>query len=298
MKEKLKEICKFSGIEYVGIAPPGPYLELEKILENRIAQRYYTGLEETDLRRRIDPSLIMEDVQSIIVCLFPYFIGHVQDSNISKYTYSLDYHVIIKEKLEKVGKLLSEHIENFYYQSFVDNGPLVDRYLAYLAGLGYWGVNNNIITDKYGSYVFIGYMLNNYPFEFDTPLDKTCIQCGTCVKRCPGAAILGNFEIDPKRCVSYITQKKDEFSRQDIDILRNNQKVFGCDICQDVCPHNNKAVFTNMKEFKKNLMYNLNHKEIQSMSNREFKRKYGNRAFSWRGKKVILRNFEVLNLKN
>ncbi|MBZ4646987.1 MAG: hypothetical protein PWR27_146 [Petroclostridium sp.] len=298
MKEKLKQFCKSLNIEYVGIAPPGPYLELEKILKQRIGQEHYTGLEEKDLRKRIDPRLTLEDVQSIIVCLFPYFIGHVESSNISKYAYAIDYHLVVKEKLEKIAEFLRQHIKDFHYKSFVDSGPLVDRYLAYLAGLGYFGINNNIITEKYGSYVFIGYILNNYPFEFDKPLEKTCAACRACIEKCPGRAILGNYKIDPRKCASYISQKKEELSEYEKGILIRSNKVFGCDICQDVCPHNHKIEPTNIEEFKESPIYNLDHQELKSFSNKEFKKKYGNRAFSWRGKKIISRNFEVMNDKS
>ncbi|TDT61157.1 tRNA epoxyqueuosine(34) reductase QueG [Fonticella tunisiensis] len=295
MKEKLKNFCKSIGIEYVGIASPGPYLELQKILEDRINKGFYTGFEEKELKKRIYPEITMPDVKSIIVCLFPYYVGYSNDTNISNYTYARDYHLIVKEKLINIGEFLRENIEGFNYMAFVDTGPLVDRYLAYLAGLGFWGINTHIINDKYGSYVFIGYLMVDYEFEFDTPHDRTCIQCGSCIRNCPGGAILGGFEIDPRRCVSYLTQKKGELSEEEKGCIRNNgHSVFGCDICQKVCPHNMNKEHTNMEEFKKDLIYKLNYDELNSISNKEFKRRYGDRAFSWRGRTIIVRNFEYL----
>ncbi|WHH61542.1 tRNA epoxyqueuosine(34) reductase QueG [Petroclostridium sp. X23] len=298
MKEKLKEFCKDIGIEAVGIAPPGPYHDLEAILTQRIGKGYYTGMEEKDLEKRISPCLTMENVQSVIVCLFPYLTDAVENSNISKYTYSIDYHLIIQEKLQKIGEFLKGQIKGFEYLAFVDNGPLVDRYLAYMAGLGYFGLNNSIITEKYGSYVFIGYILNNYLFEFDRPLDKQCAQCEECLKRCPGNALLGNYQMDPTRCASYITQKKEDLSKEEIKILKRSGKIFGCDICQQVCPHNKHAEKTNLKEFGQDTVYNISKEDVESYSNKGFKKRYGNRAFSWRGKKIILRNLNVINEKN
>lgn len=296
MKKLLKDFCMSIGIEYAGIAAPGPYDKLKKILEDRIEKGHYTGMEEKELERRVNPSLTMPNVKSVIVCLFPYFNGHVEDSNISKYTYPLDYHRVAGEKLKNIGEFLSNSIHGFEYMAFVDSGPLVDRYLAYSAGLGYFGINSSIITDKYGSYFFIGYILNNYPFEPDSPIERTCIKCGECVKKCPGSAILGDFSINPKRCISYITQKKGELSGEEIEILNKNHLVFGCDICQDVCPHNRNVHLTAIEEFKEDLIYKLDYDEIKDISNKEFKRKYGNRAFSWRGKGIIVRNFQ--NLKD
>ncbi|QXM06529.1 tRNA epoxyqueuosine(34) reductase QueG [Crassaminicella indica] len=297
MKQKLKIFCKKLNIDYVGIAPVGPYNELKKILKDRAAKGYITGMEEEDLKKRIDPKETMKDAASVIVCLFPYFTGNYEDANIAKYTYALDYHRIIKEKLEVIGEFLKKHIKDFSYKPFVDTGPLVDRYIAYLAGLGYFGLNNHILTDQYGSYVFIGYIINNYPFKCDTPLDQTCIQCGKCIEKCPGGAILGNFEVDPRRCISFITQKKEALNDDEINILKKNKMVFGCDICQDVCPHNRNIEYTNIKEFRENLIYTIDEKELEELSNKAFKRKYGDRAFSWRGKKVILRNFNILDNK-
>lgn len=294
MKSTLKEFCLSLNIEYVGIAPPGPYYELEERWKKRISQGYYTGFEEKDFARRIDPRLTLEDARSIIVCLFPYFIGHNEQANLSKSSFSLDYHLIVKEKLEQIGDFLKSNISNFRYKAFVDNGPLVDRYLAYLAGLGFFGVNAHIITDKYGSYVFIGYIINNYPFEFDRPLDRTCVKCGLCVKKCPGHAILGDFDINPLLCRSYITQKKGSLSRQETDILKKHRLVFGCDICQDVCPHNRGISYTAIDEFKKDIKYKIDYKELTEISNKEFLRRYKDRAFSWRGKSMLVRNFELI----
>ncbi len=293
MKDKLKDFCRQLDIDCVGIANVGPYLELEQRLQDRARKGLYTGFEEPNLKKRIDPKLTMPNVQSIIVCIFPYYVGQIQESNISKYTYGLDYHIVVKNKLESIGKHLKKALDEFEYLAFVDDGPLVDRYLAYQAGLGFYGINSLIINEKYGSYIFIGYILNNYPFEVDKPLEKTCMQCLECVKACPGEAILGSFDINPLKCRSYITQKKEDLSNEELSIMNGSKLVFGCDICQDVCPHNQDIQVTKIESFDREVISMLNYDELKLMSNKAFKRKYGNRAFSWRGKKTIMRNFEV-----
>ena len=221
-KNRLIEICNNLGIDTVGIAPVGPYTELKKILIDRNEKQYLTGMEEEDIEKRTNPKLIMEDAKSIIVCAFPYYAGEYEDTNLSKYCYGEDYHIVTKQILNEVCLQIENEIPEFKYEIFADNGPLVDRYLAYLSGIGYFGINNNIITDKYGSYVFIAYIVNNYDFEKDIPLDKTCLKCNKCVKACQGNALLGNYEIDPRKCLSYITQKKEELSEQEEDALRKN----------------------------------------------------------------------------
>lgn len=295
MKKILKEFSNSIGIEYVGIAPPGPYYDLEKILNKRIESEHKTEFEEKQIEKRINPYLTLDNAKSIIVCLFPYYVGNKKNANISKYAYGLDYHKIIIEKLTQIGEFFKNKINNFNYQAYTDSGPLADRYLAYKAGLGFYGINSHIITEKYGTYVFIGYIINNYRFEPDNPLDRTCIQCGRCVEMCPGSAILGDFTINPFRCRSYISQKKGELSQQEEEILKKDNLVFGCDICQDVCPHNLKIEKTNIDEFKKDLMIYIDYDELINISNKEFIRRYKNRAFSWRGKKIIIRNSEIIN---
>lgn len=295
MKNDLKKFCLSLGIEYVGIAHPGPYHELKEIWANRISKGYYTGFEEKDFAKRIDPRLTLQNAKSIIVCLFPYFIGHHTDANLSKSSFSMDYHSIVKNKLVQIGEYLKSSRKDFQYKAYVDNGPLADRYLAYLSGIGFFGINSHIITDKYGSYVFIGYIINNYPFEFDKPLERTCLQCGACLRACPGCAILGNFDINPLLCRSYITQKKEDLSPQEENILKKHRLVFGCDICQDVCPHNSGISHTQMKEFMENIKHSVEYKELREISNKEFLRRYKDRAFSWRGRKMLIRNFELID---
>ncbi len=272
------------------------------------------------------------------ICAFPYYIGNFNESNLSKYCYGEDYHIVVKDMLQQICNHLSDNIDNFeykifadngplvdrylaylsgigyfginnniitdeygsyvfIYKIFADNGPLVDRYLAYLSGIGYFGINNNIITDEYGSYVFIGYILTNYEFQSDTPLEKTCIKCGKCVKYCPGNALLGNYEMNPKRCLSYITQKKGDLEEEEEKVLKENKKVFGCDICQDICPHNKNIPITSIERFKQDTILKLDAEEINDISNKEFKRRYGNRAFSWRGKNIIKRNINIVSEK-
>ena len=297
-KKEIIELFNKKGLNTVGIAPIGPYYELKKVLKDKVEKNLITGMEEPDLEKRVNPKLIMENAKSIIVCVFPYHIEDKYESNISRYCYGMDYHLVIKEKLNEICEEIKSVDEKFEYRVFADNGPLVDRYLAYLAGIGYYGVNNNLITDKYGSYVFIGYIVNNYDLEVDNPTNKTCIKCNKCVKYCPGNALEGNYKMNPKKCLSYITQKKEELTLEEKDKMKKNKLIFGCDICQIVCPHNKDICESNIEEFTTDLITNLDEEEISSISNKEFKRRYKNRAFSWRGRNIIKRNMDIVNKKS
>lgn len=295
MKEEVREFCRSINIEYMGIAPTEPFYDFEKVWKRQIDRGYISGFEEKDINKRIYPKLTMENAESIIVCLFPYYIGDIEGANLSKSAFGLDYHLIVKEKLELIGRFLSINIEDFEYKAFVDTGPFSDRYLAYKAGLGFWGINNSIITEQYGSYVFIGYLINNYPFEPDKPMDRTCMKCMECVKKCPGQCILGDFTINPLRCKSYITQKKKELDHEEKEIMNKHSLIWGCDVCQDVCPHNKIVKKTIIKEFQEHVIYHLDYEELCQISNREFMKRYHDRSFSWRGKSVLQRNHEIIN---
>ena len=295
MKEILKEFCKSLNIEYVGIAPPGPYHVLADRWKKRLEQGHVTGFEEKDFAKRIDARLTLEDAQTVVVCLFPYLTDVEGHANLSRSSFSSDYHMLVKSKLEQIGAFLTSLLPDFEYKSFVDNGPLADRYVAYLAGLGFFGVNSHLINEKYGSYVFIGYIITNYPFEIDHPIERTCLQCGRCAAHCPGKAILGDFDINPLRCRSYLTQKKGELNAAEEEILRGYSLLYGCDICQEVCPHNKDCSQTPLEEFKNELKTNLAPEELTELSNKEFLRRYRNRAFAWRGKGMLLRNYNIIN---
>ena len=134
-------------------------------------------------------------------------------------------------------------------------------------------------------------------FKYPIIDSNKCIKCGKCVKYCPGNALLGNYEMNPKRCLSYITQKKGDLEEEEEKVLKENKKVFGCDICQDICPHNKNIPITSIERFKQDTILKLDAEEINDISNKEFKRRYGNRAFSWRGKNIIKRNINIVSEK-
>lgn len=295
-KKKLFEVCSSYGIELVGIAPARVYSELIPVLKLKIPGNKHGSLYDIeDIKKRINPFVTMKNCKSIIVCLFPYFTGYKNDSRISVYTYALDYHVIVRCFLEKVAASLNKEINNFEYKVFVDNGPLLERHLAYMAGLGFIGTNGMLITNKYGSYVFIGYIMNNYPFVSDSPLNISCNNCDECIKHCPGNAISKDLFVDTAKCISYITQKKGELSKKESILIKHQNTIFGCDVCQKVCPHNYVICETGIKEFRENHLYDIKPEELQVLSERQFKKNYGNRAFAWRGKKVLLRNMQCID---
>lgn len=227
--------------------------------------------------------------KSCIVALFPYFCGFPKEQNISIYSHGKDYHLVTRRILTSVADSLGLS----GYDVHSDTGPCIDRRLALEAGLCFEGKNGLCINDRYGSYFFIGYIACNLELDVTKPLDKKCIGCNRCVEACPGGALGEVFDID--RCLSHITQKKGELSPFEAELVKKGELVFGCDVCQRVCPHNEYAEHTPIEEFRDNRITSLFEDELSRMSNKEFISKYGDRAFSWRGKKVIERNLKLQN---
>lgn len=225
--------------------------------------------------------------KTCIVALFPYFCGYPKEYNISIYTHGRDYHLVTKDILNSVADSLGL----CEYDVHSDTGPHIDRALALKAGLCFEGKNGLCINDKYGSYFFIGYIACNLDLSLAKPLNKKCIGCNKCIDSCPGGALDEGFNI--KRCLSYITQKRGELSPFEKELVMEGKLAFGCDVCQMVCPHNKGAEHTPIDAFRDNLVTSLSEHELSAMSNKEFKRQYGDRAFSWRGKKIIERNLDL-----
>lgn len=221
-----------------------------------------------------------------VCCLFPYYFEDGEKANISMYARGIDYHVLAKEKL---NALLSPFAEDF--ETRVDVGPIDNIDVAYRSGLGVIGKNRLLINKNLGSYFFIGYALTNLEIEPDLPIDGSCLSCNKCINACTGGALSANG-FDVTKCISYISQKKGELSDKEIKLLKKSNLIWGCDTCQDVCLMN-KAPLYSMAEFTENRIPYLKKEDIENLSNKEFKKKYGNYAFSWRGKAVLLRNMDI-----
>lgn len=226
-----------------------------------------------------------EGFSSIVIALIPYYAGeHI--SPLSKYTRGRDYH---KEGRKILSEILDEWGEKDY-EILIDVSPLDEKKLAYSAGLGMMGKNGLIITEKYGSYVFIATALIKKECRLSYMPKGSCAGCGKCIESCPGNAITDGG-IDYSKCLSAITQKK-QISKEEEKLIKDNKKIWGCDACQDCCPLNRSASVTPFPAFKENLLLDI--KDINTLSQKEFKRKYGEYALSYKGKGIIARNIKII----
>lgn len=295
LKKFIIDKSKELNIDMIGFTDGGPLKNIEEYLNYRFKNNRYTEFEEADIKKRIDPKLTMPNCNTIIVIALSYNVDYNEKpdyefkGSLSKSSWGIDYHKVLKNKLELLVDEIKK-VKDFDYKSFVDTGPLVDRELAYKAGIGYYGKNCSIINEKYGSFIFIGYMLTDLEIEeYDIPVESQCGECDLCLKACPTNALDNSYRLNPRKCISYLTQTKEEID----DELKGKMgiKIYGCDTCQMVCPQNKFINKSCHEEFLPTVTKGaLDLKELLTISNREFKQKYGHMSGSWRGKGVLKRN--------
>ncbi len=299
-KELIREYARSIGLDPVGFAGAHSFERLREMLEERHGKGYLSGFEAGTVDERIHPRLHLEEARSIIAAGLPYLRFSGQEDMcgidgsagiISGSAAGEDYHRVLKGKLEQLAVYISRETPNFKYLIMVDTGPLVDREVAYRAGLGFYGKNCSIIAPSLGSGIFLGEMLVNIELEPDSVLDMDCGECGICLEKCPTGALVKPYTLDVARCISYLTQKKGIIPRE----LRSRigVHIYGCDRCQRYCPYNNKA----LGQTDEGVIVDI--KELMEMGKRGFAERYKNSAAGWRGLNILKRNAVVAlgNLK-
>ncbi len=231
------------------------------------------------------------ETKTALVFLFPYY-NH-SSGRISLYARGADYHMVTKKYLLEICSFIfSETGMDFSQYIYCDISPYNDRKLAFDAGLGFYGKNGMLINEDLGSYFFIGYIITEgLSISLDSPLKTHCQECGKCIKACPGNALGNDFSV--QMCASHISQQKGELLPFQEQILLKSGNIWGCDICQRVCPHNQILKETPLAEFRENLITDFCEEDLSALSEKEFRRKYQDRAFTWRGKKVLQRNIDI-----
>lgn len=298
LQKQLIDYAILIGIDKIGFTTASPFHELKNRLKRQQQLGYDSGFEEKDLEKRTEPMKLLDGAQSIISIAISYPskmpnapIGKkgARRGIFARTSWGVDYHVVLRERLEKLEQWLIEKVPNVKVKSMVDTGELVDRAVAERAGIGWSGKNCSIITPEFGSYVYLGEMITNIPFIPDEPIENECGSCTLCLDACPTGALVGPGQINAKACISYLTQTKDIIP----DEYRNKMgnRLYGCDTCQTVCPKNKgktnwiQEQFYPDPEVAKPLL-----NPILKLSNRDFKKTFGHLSGAWRGKRPIQRN--------
>jgi epoxyqueuosine reductase len=226
--------CGISKAQFLEEEAP----RLEKWLKNNMQGKMHYM--ENHFDKRLDPTKLVEDSKSVISLLLNYYPSKTQNENsfkLSKYAYGTDYHFVIKDKLKSLLNFIQEEIGEVHGRAFVDSAPVLDKAWAAKSGLGWIGKHSNLLTQQVGSFYFIAELIIDLDLEYDLPTTDHCGTCTKCIDACPTQAITEPYVVDGSKCISYFTiELKEkiplEFKGQFDDWM------FGCDICQDVCPWN------------------------------------------------------------
>ncbi|MGG0747001.1 tRNA epoxyqueuosine(34) reductase QueG [Priestia megaterium] len=298
LKEEIISYSKEIGIDKIGFASASMFDELKNRLLAQQELGYASGFEEPDIEKRVDPTLVVPKARSIISIALAYP-SKLKDAPKStkedrrgifcRASWGQDYHTVLRDRLQKLETFIKEKVPAAILQSMVDTGELSDRAVAERAGIGWSGKNCAIITPEFGSYVYLGEMITNIPFPPDKPIEDGCGTCNKCVDACPTGALVTGGQLNSQRCIAFLTQTKGFLAEEFRSKLGN--RLYGCDTCQTVCPENKGKDFHFHPEMEPDPeLAKPKLKPLLTMSNREFKEKFGHVSGSWRGKKPIQRN--------
>lgn len=298
LKEEVIEYSKKIGIDKIGFASADVFSELKARLRARESLDYNSGFEKGSIEERTEPARLMSNVESIIsiALAYPSRIPSPPKSKkgerrgiFCRASWGEDYHHVLRDRLNKLMEFIQEKVPDVQYNVMVDTGELSDRAVAERAGLGFTGKNTLLITEEYGSFVYLGEVMTNIPFLPDSPVEDSCGDCRACMDACPTGAIVEAGQLNAQMCLAYHTQTKVMLP----DMFRDKigTRVYGCDTCQAVCPYNKGIDYHLHEEFEpepevaKPLLT-----PMLRMSNRDFRGKFGHISGFWRGKNPLQRN--------
>ena len=295
IKEEIIKLSKDIGISKIGFPTADDFDYLEKSLRVAVEEGRNSGFEHMNIEERIKPKLSLASAKTIISIAVAYPHKLKQQPQKTAYkrgkftpnSWGLDYHYVLKDKLDRLAKGIEELTADFEYKGMVDTGALVDTAVARRAGIGFIGKNGLVISKEFGSYMFLGELITNLDIEPDQPVDYDCGDCNRCVTACPTSCLIGDGTMNAKRCLSFQTQDK---GIMDLEFRKKIKTViYGCDICQICCPYNKGLDNPLATEIDPELA----HPELLpflELSNGQFKEKFGHIAGSWRGKNILQRN--------
>ncbi len=298
LKEALQAYAEDINIQKIGFASADTFDTLKQRLLVQQSLGYQSGFEKGTVEERTTPQKLLPKAQSIIsiAIAYPSRMKNAPKSKkgdrrgfFARASWGKDYHDVLREKLRLLEEFLHEKVEGVATKAMVDTGELHDRAVAERAGIGFVGKNCSLITEEYGSYVYLGEMITNIPFEPDEPVEEGCGDCNICVDACPTDALVQGGQLNASRCIAFQTLTKEYLPDEFRSKLGN--RLYGCDTCQLVCPKNKGMDFHLHEELEPDPeLVKPRLIPLLTMSNREFKHQFGYMAGSWRGKKPLQRN--------
>jgi epoxyqueuosine reductase len=298
----VKSAAQSLGFDFCGIAKAARLEEDERRLTSWLNKGFNGSMNYMSnyFELRVDPTKLVPGAKSVITLLLNYFPEQQQNPDepqISKYAYGKDYHEVIKSKLKIFLQTLKENIGDIHGRGFADSAPVLERSWAVKSGLGWVGKNGNLITKNNGSFFFIATLITDLELESDDPFIKDyCGTCTKCIDNCPTNAILPDKVIDGSKCISYFTiELKEMLIPQEMKGKFENQ-MFGCDICQDVCPWNRFAKPSQEPNFAPlNEILNFTKNDWEELTEESFKIIFGKSPLKRSKFEGIKRNLKFLD---
>ncbi|BBM84779.1 tRNA epoxyqueuosine(34) reductase QueG [Candidatus Uabimicrobium amorphum] len=307
LSHKIKEKALELGFCHVGIAQAQHLQAEEKLLQTWLDNGYQGKMHymENHFAKRVDPCKLVPGAKSIISVAMNYYTKHQHAHNpsqgkISRYAWGDDYHDVMKKHLRQLLDFICEQDENISGRVFVDSAPIMDKVWAVKSGIGWLGKHNTVISRDYGSWMFLGEVVVNCTLDYDTPMSDHCGSCTRCIDACPTDAITDPYVIDANKCIAYLTiELKPQFDiPQELQPKMDNW-IFGCDICQDVCPWNNKFSQETTEESFAPRPHNLNPElhELSNISEEKFRENYRKSPIKRTKHAGLMRNIKAVTSK-
>jgi epoxyqueuosine reductase len=298
--ELIKSEAGLFGFDAIGITRPRKLTKQAVHLESWLNEGHHNGMDylKHHFKKLIDPFEIMSDVKSVIVVIMNYYPSDIQNPEscykISKYAYGNDYHDIVRERVGLLANFIENTTGTADTKTFVDSGTVLEKIWAVKARLGWQGKHSIVINPDIGSFFFIGVILTDFTLEYDTQLADQCGKCTLCIDACPTKAIIKPYSIDARKCISCQTiESKDH---DDVEFSPENKEwIFGCDVCQDVCPWNKEASANTIHGFETNHMIRKN-KSVswENLTEESFSNHFTDSAINRVKYKGLKRNIEMV----
>lgn len=297
----IKQKAEKFGFQSCGISKAEFLEEEAPRLEAWLNKGYHGEMKymENHFDKRLNPTLLVDGAKSVISLSYNYFpkvkIDEINNFKISKYAYGEDYHEVIKDILKEMVAELQEEIGEFGFRVFVDSAPVLEKAWARKSGLGWVGKNANLITKKHGSFYFLAEIICDLELEYDLAVTDHCGSCRACIDACPTQAIVSDRIVDGSKCISYATiELKNEIP--DYFNGKMDDWMFGCDVCQDVCPWNRFSAPTLQEKFAPNFQkLNFRKNEWKELTQELFSEIFKKSAVKRTKFSGLMRNINLLN---
>lgn len=297
---QIKEYAYSLGFDACGICKAEEIdVEDQGYFKQWISSSYYADMDymAKNEEKRLNPTLLVEGARSVICVALNYYPEVKQPEEYPQfayYAYGKDYHDVVKAQLQQLYNYIQSIEPSVSGRYFVDTAPVLERYWAAKAGVGFIGKNSLLIIPKKGSYFFLGELIINTELEYDSPLNLSCGNCTRCLEACPTKAIVRPKVIDANRCISYQTiENKGEISKDVIPALNN--RLYGCDICQQVCPWNRYSRPHRTEEFKPTQDFvGLSYERLGNLTEEEYRQMFKGSAVKRAKYSGLKRNLEAL----